>query len=600
MAFGTLLALFGVALTKSPAAWAAAATARTPIEHLIVVIGENQSFDALFGAYVPRPGATVNNLLSQGIIDRDGRPGPNFARAAQRSALPQTRYTLNPPRGPAYAFLPRPRLTGIQDQHFQELGRGPDPRFPADLPNGPYQITRQLRYPELRDQAEPTLAGSTARLAVASGDPVHRFFQMWQQTGGDNALLDLYTWVGITTGTGGDSSDNSPRDTGQSGEVMGFVNMSAGDAPYFRKLADRYASSDNYHQAVMGGTGVNFFALATADLPVYRRDGQLQAPSPNQIENPDPLPGTDNYYQHDGFEGGSWVNCADASQPGVAAILEVLDRKGVPSRCEPGTFYLVNNNGAGFDRDGHPQPLGPLNFTAPPQTVPTIAELLHAHGVSWSWYTAGREAADLTEETGPGRMSLDAAFRLQYNDLGDPLVASATVMTRPELRAQLRGSSSFQRDVASGKLPAVSFVTPKNLDSGHPGYSMVASFEAVVKDVVRRVQANPKLWAHTAIVATADESGGYFDSGYIQTLDFFGDGPRVPLWVISPFARPGHVDHVYNDHASILKFIEYNWRLAPLSKRSRDNLPNPVSDPADPYRPTNGPAVGDLRTLFSF
>jgi phospholipase C len=83
-------------------------------------------------------------------------------------------------------------------------------------------------------------------------------------------------------------------------------------------------------------------------------------------------------------------------------------------------------------------------------------------------------------------------------------------------------------------------------------------------------------------------------------IDFFGDGPRVPLLVISPFARRGQVDHTYNDHVSILKFIERNWRLDALSTRSRDNLPNPLPDAEDPYRPPNSPAIGDLTTLFDF
>jgi phospholipase C len=114
------------------------------------------------------------------------------------------------------------------------------------------------------------------------------------------------------------------------------------------------------------------------------------------------------------------------------------------------------------------------------------------------------------------------------------------------------------------------------------------------------VQKQPRLWSHAAIIATMDEGGGHFDSGYVQVLDFFGDGPRIPLLVISPYARRGHVDHTYNDHASILKFIERNWQLAPLSSRSRDNLPDPIADHKDPYRPGNSPAVGDLMTLFDF
>jgi hypothetical protein len=51
---------------------------------------------------------------------------------------------------------------------------------------------------------------------------------------------------------------------------------------------------------------------------------------------------------------------------------------------------------------------------------------------------------------------------------------------------------------------------------------------------------------------------------------------------------------------SILKFIETNWALPPLSKRSRDHLPNPIEDRANPYVTANRPAIGDLRSLFQF
>ena len=158
---------------------------------------------------------------------------------------------------------------------------------------------------------------------------------------------------------------------------------------------------------------------------------------------------------------------------------------------------------------------------------------------------------------------------------------------------------AFHAAIAEGSLPSVSFVVPKNVDSGHPGYSVTARYEAFVKDLVARFEANPTLFASTAIVITTDEGGGYFDSGWIQTVDFFGDGPRIPLIVVSPYARRGHVDHVYQDHASVLKFIEYNWNLPPLSQRSRDRLPNPLPG-KDPYRPANQPAIGDLTTLFDF
>lgn len=581
-------------------------TTATPIKHLIVVIGENVSFDTLYGAYVPPKGQSVRNLLSEGIIKADGTPGPRYGKAVQRRGSDRRGlYTVEPLRLAPYDKLPQPTLTGVfNPQTLQPYGSIPDPRFASLATNGPFQITRFLDY------GDPT---------SATGDPVHRFFQMWQQTGGDNDRLDMYTWVATTTGIGGDNPGVTPDDTGQGGELMGFFSMAAGDAPFFNQLAQQYALSDNYHQAIMGGTGANFFAIATADAAVYKLDGKLAVPPANQIEDPNPTPRTENFYLRDGYAGGSYVNCADASQPGVAPILVELRQNDRRSNCEPGSYYLVNNYDPPYTIDGTPKALGPDQFVYPPQTVPTIGEALSAGNVGWKWYTGGRDAADVTGDplyavirsivltkvpTGTPASVIDAiAFSqtqpLLYNSIGDPHNASANVVGGP-LRNNLQGLDSFYNDVSSGGLPAVSFVVPKNLDSGHPGYSVPGKYELFVKDLLEKVQANPVLWQDTAVLVTTDEGGGYFDSGYIQNLDFFGDGPRIPLILVSPWAKKGYVDHVYHDHVSILKFIERNWRLAPLSLRSRDRLPNPVARQDDPYRPLNAPAIGDLMSLFDF
>jgi phospholipase C len=122
----------------------------------------------------------------------------------------------------------------------------------------------------------------------------------------------------------------------------------------------------------------------------------------------------------------------------------------------------------------------------------------------------------------------------------------------------------------------------------------------MIEKMLDHLNAKPKLMAETAFIITFDEGGGYYDSGYIQPLDFFGDGPRIPLIVVSNFSRGGHISHAYTDHVSILKFIERNWHLKPLTERSRDNLPNPWSDDDNPYVPKNKPAIGDLFDLFDF
>lgn len=540
-------------------------TTATPIEHLIVVVGENISFDNLFATYEPPPGETVANLLSRGIVDRDGNPGPRFADAAQREASVRNHYAVTPADGAAFARLPRPGTTSARG-----LPRNvPDARFPATLPNGPFRITRYVDY------------------SAPVGDPVHRFFQMWQQI--DGGRHDLFTWVALTWGRGAVRPNNPASGTYQGGIAMGFYSMASGDARYFRELARTYAIADNYHQPIMGGTGANFLALSTGHAGAYVIAGKPEMPPPNQIEDPDPRAGTNNWYKESGYHGGSYVACADAGQPGVKAIrdyLATLPYKAFnDGNCAPETYYLVNNYDPGYAIDGTPQALGAAKFVLPPQVAPNIGTALAAAGVSWKWYSGGRTATGIDEDL--------------YCPICDPLTHSTAVMTSA-LRGNLQDLGAFFRDLNDeNTLPSVSFVIPSNPESGHPAYSTVYAFERFVKDLVTRVQSNPQVWRKTAILVTTDEGGGFYDSGYIQILDFFGDGTRVPFFALSPFARKGHVDHTYYDHVSVLKFIERNWRLSPLSDRSRDNLPNPEMRD-DRYVPSNRPAIGDLMNLFQF
>ena len=103
----------------------------------------------------------------------------------------------------------------------------------------------------------------------------------------------------------------------------------------------------------------------------------------------------------------------------------------------------------------------------------------------------------------------------------------------------------------------------------------------------------------TVVFVTMDEGGGYYDSGYVQPTSFFGDGTRIPMIAVSPYTQPGHIDHTYTDHASILKFIEANWGIGTIGRHTLDTLPNPHTS-GNPYLPTNGPAIGNLMTLFDF
>ena len=565
-------------------ALAQASATATPIEHVIVIVGENHTFENIFATYLPRPGQTISNLRSQDIVDDEGLPGRNFSLARQRTANSNGAYSLNPLRKPAYSKLPQPDTTYATGQP----GNIPDPRFPPDLPNGPFQITRYAAYSDF------------------TGDPVHRFFQMWQQVG-DNNQKNLFVWVAETAGIGNhnDGFGTTPDDTHQGGLAMGFYNMNTGDAPFFKQMADFYAISDNYHQPMMGGTGANFLALATGDAAAfYDSSGQLAVPPTNfmyqgvqtsQVENPNPQPaGTNtNWYTEDGYRGGSYVNCSDSSQPGVSPILGLLKKLNINPNCAPNTYYLVNNYNLGYKANGDlSNPSNdPTKFTLPPQpaSLRTIADALSDKGVTWKWYSGGR---------GDGSSSPTTGTTADYCGICDPLIGFTSVMTT-SLKNNLQDVNSLYDDIKGGTVPAVAFVRPLEQMAGHPANAITPLYENFVTNLVNMVHDQPDLWKGTAILITVDEGGGYYDSGYIEPVNFFGDGTRIPLIAVSPYARKGFVDHTYYDHVSVLKFIERNWGLSPLSPRSRDNLPNPIQPPGT-YVPINGPAIGNLMSLFNF
>jgi phospholipase C len=588
---------------------------RSPIKHVVVIVGENRTFDHVFATYKAKHGQYVDNLLAKGIIKEDGSPGPNYALALQHSAVDETKYSIAPGGKKAYAVLPAalaggpttPYLTsiadakaaenGLPDDYYQYLTTGGtglksgtvDTRLPnaTALPPGPFQLTPHIGYDDY------------------SASPVHRFYQMWQQldcsaeyaTRGNpsGCKSDLFPWVETSVGAGGNGKAQpagfNDRSTGEGSTAMGFYNVLQGDAPYFKSLADEYAMSDNFHQSIQGGTGANHVALGTGDA-VWFSDGKGKAVAPPVLntENPDPAAGTNNWYAQDGYSGGTYSGCADDEQPGVAAVNGYLKSMHVRPNCEKGHYYLLNNYAPGYYGDGS---VNSDQFAIPPSSVRTIGDELVERDISWRYYGDdwNRYLAD------PDFNSPDN----DYCDICNPFAYSASIMTNSKVRtSHLKDTVDLYGDIDGDWLPAVSIIKPSGLLDGHPASSKLDLFEGFTKKIVDQIKRHPRLWQDTAIFVTFDEGGGYYDSGYVQPIDFFGDGTRIPLLVVSPWATGGHISHEYGDHVSILKFIERNWGLDPITGRSRDNLPNPVTRRDNPYAPINGPALGDLFELFDF
>ncbi len=617
----------------------ASSKTRTPIKHVIVILGENRTFDHVFATYKPKAGESVDNLLSKHIINADGTPGVNYSDAVQYTAedTSRDRYENSPQAKSYYATLPVPLAggpttpyvstvaeaeaieNGLAPGYYKYLTTGgtglkagtPDTRILNynNLPAGPFQTTPGIPYDGY------------------AGSPVHRFYQMAQQLDCNAAYAtrrdpsgckgDLFPWVEVTIGAGSNGEPQpkpfTAETTGEGGLSMGFYNVQQGDAPYLTSLANQYAMSDNYHQAVLGGTGANHIAIGTGDA-IWFSDGNGNAIKPphnsapgalDEIENPNPQPGTDNWYKEDGYGtgtatgGGSYSNCSDSDQPGVGPLLTYLGSLpfSVNPKCEPGHYYILNNYNPGYYGNGQnaftDTAKGSTVFTVPPSTVRNIGDALLDKNISFAYFgdQYNKYLAD-PYFTNPTNVYCNICNFFQY---------STSIMTNPTVRAaHLQDTANLYQDLQSGNLPAVSFVKPSGRVDGHPASSKLDLFEGFVKKIVDGVQANPALAKDTAIMITFDEGGGYYDSGYVQPVDYFGDGTRIPLIVVSAYTKAGHISHQYNDHVSILKFIEANWGLAPLTQRSRDNLPNPRQTGSNPYVPTNSPAIGDLMDLFSF
>ena len=690
----------------------------SPIKHVIVIIGENRSFDHVFATYQPRSGQSVRNLLSEGIIELDVNKnaikGPHFDQAQQLAATdtgPSDSFLLSPPKqefpnntlpapltgGAAGAqgyftnatctAAPNPTAcaeaiaeateTGLPSDaaadsadannltYYQSLVAGgtlqkshvPDARITnvLDLQAGPFQLT-----------------GSTLPYISYAASPVHRFYQMWQQLNcsTERASLEnpsgcngkLFSWVEVTVGAGTDGTTQptnfsteysaSAKTTGEGSTALGFYNVQQGDAPYLTYLADNYAMSDNFHQSVNGGTGANHIMFGHADMLFFSVPNpndpahNLPAAPPSdvayttnptgyggtvsEIENPNPAAGTNNWYTEDGYGtdynegypqsqwatplqnggpviygGGSYTNCADTSQPGVKPIREYLDAQRIDAHCEPGHYYLLNNYNPGYFGNGNNAYTdhNPSNtpFTIPPSTVPSIGDSLIAANISWKYYGDQWNAYvpdpyDLNYDV-PGPTSDE------YCNICNPFQYDTSIMANSTVRQEhIQDTVDLYADISNGTLPAVSIVKPSGLVDGHPSSSKLDLFEGFVRKIVDQVEASPYA-ADTAIFITEDEGGGYYDSGYVQPLDYFGDGTRIPMIVVAPkkyLRADGYISHKYADHVSILKFIERNWGLRPVTHRSRDNFPNPVAQPQNPYVPLNAPALDDLFDFFRF
>lgn len=276
--------------------------------------------------------------------------------------------------------------------------------------------------------------------------------------------------------------------------------------------------------------------------------------------------------------------------------------QGVYGPSTPGAEWLV----AATNNTVHdPNPIGDTcddyGASISPKSIPNLGAEASARGVTWAWFQGG--FGTCVPNANPNLVITNGYSAhhdpFQYfSSTADLTHQYAFVPTFDSPQAnQHQRDLSLLYDALSGTavngtvpvLPDVSWVKAPAPSDGHPGYSNPTSDDQFVGDLVQRLQASP-YWKNTALIVAFDETGGWWDhvgppdlggnfatwvngSPNLSGCQYAGDGlpcgeaglgPRMPVLVVSPFAKQGFVDHDLLDTSSLVNWVEWNYRLPAL------------------------------------
>jgi phospholipase C len=318
-----------------------------------------------------------------------------------------------------------------------------------------------------------------------------------------------------------------------------------------------------------------------------------------------------NYAQHFAMSDNNFDTTFGPSTPGALNLISgqtangtSVNAQGVPEP-DPGAVGSQNSSDTGTVY-GDPDPYydGCANHANPTVKMSgqNIGDLLNAQGVTWGWFQGGftptSRTGNGTPVCGRSHTNIGGVSVSDYNPHHNPFEYYASTANPdhlpPASLAEVGHNgqanheydlSWFYKDLAHGQMPAVSYLKAADYQDGHPGYSDPTDEQNFLVKTVNAVM-NSRFWAHTAIVITYDDSDGWYDhvmppilnSSADPALDALngtgvcghgtplggvpdrcGYGMRLPLLVISPFARVNYVSNSLTDTSSVLKFVEDNW-----------------------------------------
>ena len=327
-----------------------------------------------------------------------------------------------------------------------------------------------------------------------------------------------------------------------------------------------------------------------------------------------------NYAQNFAMSDNSYNTTFGPSTPGALNLVSGQTWGAVSTQPATDTYGAVSTdaNGVGTVINDPDPTFDDCSTTAHPtvsmiDSNKNVGDLLNAKGISWgffeggfrptSWDANGKAVCGAKSANIGGVMVSDYIPHHQpfqyYKSTSNPhhLPPSAAAMIGHQDQANHQyDMSDFWTAVDAGNLPAVSFLKAPAYQDGHAAYSDPLDEQTFIVQTINRLQKS-KAWKHTAVIIAYDDSDGWYDhvmppivkqssdashDGLIdgscgvvasgEHQDRCGYGPRLPLLVISPWAKQNYVDHSVTDQASILRFVEDNWALGRISDDSFDQI----------------------------
>jgi len=325
-----------------------------------------------------------------------------------------------------------------------------------------------------------------------------------------------------------------------------------------------------------------------------------------------------NYAQNFAMSDNSFGTTFGPSAPGALNLVSGQTHGAVSTQPQTDTYGVVNpdaNNVGTVIND--PDPTYDDCSTIAHPTVSmvdsnkNVGDLLSAQGVTWGWFQGGFRPTGTDANgkvvCGASSANIGGANVRDYIPHHEPFQyyrstsnphhlppTSVAMIGSPDQANHQYDLKDFWSAVKAGNMPAVSFLKAAAYQDGHAGYSDPLDEQRFLVDTINRLERSPE-WKSTAVIISYDDSDGWYDhvmgpivsqsadpahdaldNGACGSLaaggynDRCGYGPRLPLLVISPWAKSNYVDHSVTDQSSILRFVEDNWNLGRIGDQSFD------------------------------